>query len=405
MKPVKENRSLSRRSVLVTSGISAAVATALLKTRGDRYHEGGGAADRSGMQVRSRPLSTACDQRVEVPNFRQKTQQLVDLSRPEFQVIKTPSLMHALRLCHEGFPKSRENLFDRSSYESFTGEEITKLLLDHRHYRTKFPGADPLLYKTRYGIAVRNEASAREGQFIGTLAHSDDLLACCAEIDLPSNHPVIASVSKGAGADAVYVGTLADLINDSIARFTIDQELPWTAESFSRYLDNGSWTNRFGEVSDFKEVAERLMALPDGQGACLGVHNIHALAVLYRVLSPSRLPSGTRARIASYLSDRSKRLESLVHQGRMWDGGWFKSASVGVDATLNTAISATGHHFEWLATLPPELRPPDAELRRVLQRVMGLIQVPEVDQRRHSLYLNLTHLCRGVYELFGPDGE
>ncbi|MGH2638109.1 MAG: hypothetical protein ACRDF4_02315, partial [Rhabdochlamydiaceae bacterium] len=137
-------------------------------------------------------------------------------------------------------------------------------LLDHRIFRKIAPGESPLLFTTRYGVRGRIIPTGIHGSFTGPLGHTDDILRACAEIGLSSD-------------DVLYTidgeASIRHMIQDSTARFEINQELEWSSEALARYLaPQSSWINHSGKEISFNDIASSLLKRVPGEGTCLGTH-------------------------------------------------------------------------------------------------------------------------------------
>jgi len=353
--------------------------------------------DPSGGGILPEPRRIANDHPIAAPDVSDAMRRIMSLSAPVFEVLKLSRLMHAFRLWGK-YPDLQFDIHNgRLDGWVFSVDRMTRLLLNHRIFSKAFPGEEPLLKRTVGGIAVRNSISNRAGHFLSTLAHTDDLLVACAEIHLPTSHPVVCAEYEH---DGLFHGTLHQLVGDSVYRFSPNQELCWTAEAFARFLRVPQWQNRFGHRFTLDEVAVSLLSLEWGDGACLGIHNIHALAAL-RCLSKSDdlLSRPVCERIGTLIRGVSRRLSRIVAAGRLWDSSWPSDQEYSQTDPFG-CLTATGHHFEWLAMVEPELRPPEVLLRKVLERSLGVIESMETETNRDALYLGLTHYCRGVFELF-----
>jgi hypothetical protein len=309
---------------------------------------------------------------------------------PSWYSFKTARVLHAFRLWgpHAVFPA---RLFTHP-FESrvFSGAELAAYLLDHRAYRKTVPGEAPLLIRTPYGVTVRTYVADAIGNFAGGLAHNDDLLTACGEVDLPTDAPVY---TPGGPA------TVGDMVRDTVARFTISQELEWSAEALARYLaPRRSWSNRFGEAFSFDDAAAALLRKTPGEGACAGIHVPYSLTCLYRIHEQHPILSGpTRDRIARYL----KAVSLMVVAARQGAGHWSARWAPGVKAEPNpaaeifTGVVSTGHHLEWIALAPPDLRPPRDSIGRAVRSVLGLVKT-FTTYNRSLAYLELSHLGRAL---------
>jgi len=264
------------------------------------------------------------------------------------------------------------------------------------------PPESPILIKTGYGVLVRTAASENLGSFASVPAHSDDLLVACAEVGLPSGHSIWAA--DRSAKDAVPA-KIADMVTDSVARFTIRQELPWTAEAYARYIPTArTWTNRFGDTYTFDDVVAAMLDQPIGAGTCLGIHIVYALTCLFRISESHGILSGkSRDRIAARLREVSAILERSRLSGGYWPARWEPGIKVAGDDPL-FCLPSTGHHLEWIALAPPDLRP---SVRVVEDAIAGICRFLEPERLtrgdRSELYLDLSHLARSLCLLANTD--
>jgi hypothetical protein len=315
---------------------------------------------------------------------------LADLA-PSWYAFKTARALHAFRLWgpEAVFPS---RLFTHP-FEGrvFSGAELAAYLLDHRAYRRIAPGDTPLLLRTPYGVRVRTYSAGVAGTFAGELAHNDDLLTACGEVGLSADTAVYTAEGEA---------QVRDLVRESVARFTIRQELEWTAEAFARYLaPRRSWVNRFGEAFSFDAVAAALLAKTPGQGACLGTHVPYALTCLYRVSANHPILSPrTRLLITRRLQEMSLLLVAARQGEGHWAGRWAPGVRPflsGPAAEAGAAVVATGHHLEWVALAPPECRPPRDVIGNAVRGAFALLRNLTTHDRSQS-YLELSHLARAL---------
>jgi hypothetical protein len=318
---------------------------------------------------------------------------------PSWFSFKTSRVLHAFRLWgpKATFPASLyRHPFE---FRVFSGEELRAYLLDHRAFRRLVPAEVPLLVRTPYGVEARSYPSGREAHFAGALGHADDLLVACAEVGLPTD-AVLYAADPQAGPEGVSQATVGDIVRDTVARFTIRQELEWTTEALARYLaPRAGWANRFGEAFTFDQVATALLARPRGQGPCLGTHVTYALTCLWRIGEQHPILSAqVRDRIARYLRDVSLMVVAARLPAGHWGAHWAtgRPAKAGAaEADMVGALACTGHHLEWIALAPPDLRPPREQVRRAVRCVLR-VAAGYNTYMRSEYYLDLTHLARAL---------
>ena len=314
--------------------------------------------------------------------------------------VKTSRVLHAFRLwgAQATFPA---DIFDyRAPGRLLDGSELKAYLLDHHFFARLLPGEPAILSKTPYGVMARTFQTPRQAHFTGPLGHSDDLLTACAEMKLLASTEIWVATA----ADPIRA-QLKDMINESMARFSIHQELPWTVEGLARYLaPRKGWQNRFGERYTFDETVMAMVNAPVGEGPCLGTHTVYALACILRIAETEPIVSGKVIdRIARYL----RNVSAMVCAARLPEGHWGPRWSPTISSSQTSeqlqSLTATGHHLEWIALAPPELRPARADISKAIDGVLQIWQQPGwfTNVAYSDCYLDLTHLARALCLLLG----
>jgi hypothetical protein len=319
---------------------------------------------------------------------------------PSWYPLKTGKVMHAFRLWG---PKAEfpADIFTHPYPDPpLSGQDLMGYLLDESVYRRYAPGSSPLLSKTPSGIKIRVERDKFHGTYPGSPGHLDDILAACGELNLPADTPV-----RPPGCE----GTLADVVRHSAAEFSSDHELEWTVEAFVRYLDETDrWINRVGRVTTFDDVARELTARPLGRGPCLGTHNLYALACLYRAnMQEQILSPPVRDGLKRRFEEASLGVTASRQGAGWWAARWAPGTDLGqspLPATTEEllAVVSTGHHFEWMALVPPDFRPPLAVVKLAVGGVFDWLAGRTVDERDQA-YRDLTHLARALCVMLGRD--
>jgi hypothetical protein len=147
----------------------------------------------------------------------------------------------------------------------YSGEQLLKGLSNNAESRRQQdePEYSSLFERTKHGIRVTTVTDIGQDYYNGA-GHVDQLIAVFGELGISKNTPIIVSDQDK--------GSVEELINESIARFSLDQEIEWTAIAYSYWLTpNQSWTNRFGESFCFDDLASRVSKTTPGDGACDGI--------------------------------------------------------------------------------------------------------------------------------------
>jgi hypothetical protein len=148
--------------------------------------------------------------------------------------------IHALRLW------GNRALF---SSPTWSGGELLDTLLNSGRMENQYP-AFHLYRVNRFGVAVK--LSRTTGQVDGD-PHRDKILSVLALLGIPASTRIEID-----GVDY----HIRDLLTASIADFSFEHELPWTAIAYALYLTPlQSWKNRFGTLHTFDELADSLCAL------------------------------------------------------------------------------------------------------------------------------------------------
>lgn len=342
--------------------------------------------------VRAEPVPVVYYPGLEDLVDRAEARELLQRLVPSWYALKTTLVMHALRLWGPDATFPPERFLRPFDGRVFSGRELLQYLTDYEFYHKVAPGDLPLLVETRYGITSRTYATVRQGSFAGQLGHADDLLCTFSEIGVPSGAEI---------RTATRVAQVSYMLCDSIARFNYTQELEWTVEALARYLSPArNWTTAAAQTASFDASAGYLLERPLGKGACLGTHVPYALACLLGVSRQTNLlRSETEHRVIERLREVSLLLGHSSGAGGCWGANWADSMSTtsaraGL-ARVDDDITATGHHIEWLAQVPADIRPRRNRVRAAIEGALSLsreLTVYEVSR----LYLPLSHLARAL---------
>jgi hypothetical protein len=194
-------------------------------------------------------------------------------------------------------------------------------------------------------------------------SHRDMWLAELAQLGLPLSTPLRA----GEGTF-----TLRDVLIDSIANFTLQQEeIHWTAIAYCLYLPpQKAWRDRDGNVFAFDDLAKELLGRPLSRASCGGAHVLEAMTFLVRVdAEVPCLSTSSRQSILDRLRNVvSKAVTAQSHEG-FWTAGWDTS-----EPALHSSLLVTGHVAECLQYLPRDLQPGAETYRRAAQWLCAELQ-------------------------------
>jgi hypothetical protein len=285
---------------------------------------------------------------------------------------KIHGLVHALRLWGLDARFDSPNLPD--------GSRMLEIVTDSTQYSRFCPDKDPLLYASPLGVSYRVDHDT-DG-----LPHVDKALSVFAELTLRSDIPL------RVGGET---HKLADALDDAALRFVPEQELEWTTIALVHYLPPGrTWRNKFGVQYSFDDLATLLVERPYWRGPCMGTHILSALAHLVGVdaevpiLSPP-----ARALALGRLREASKRLESIQSPAGGWPPLWYVvedgKGLQGEYSNRVEEIRVAGHHLEWIAIAPAEVRPS----RKCVERALGFLcrRMLECTEKEHEELAKKAH--------------
>lgn len=287
--------------------------------------------------------------------------------------------------------------------------------------RHEIEGGLPLLLDTPYGARFRTSVSnGKEGApnlaTRDAVAHPDQLLAKLFCLGRSLDDPIVTPAGR-------HLTTRA-LIDDSLATFSRGKELEWSLIAYCGYLETLGFETGRGKQCSILTMAEDLLSVPDGIGACHGTHRLVSLAVCrQRLVYAARLEQTTRferEKIAGCMQGIDKAFEGVCRQLAMtqsrdgwWDERWAvrpgkdsapASSAIAGPEQISNRIRATGHLLEWLALLSPEQRLPDSSIRNaVLWLRFNVLTDPDYMADRHLLETShvltaLVDLCEIVEE-------
>lgn len=298
-----------------------------------------------------------------------------------FEDQKVHALIHALRLWG-----ATDEIPDRSCV---SGPKMLSALLNHDSFSEMFPGSNQLLFNSSFGLGVRVGID-RE-----MIRHTDGYLSILGEVGIPTQTVIDLGDETN---------TVADVLQESIMRFQLDQyELEWTAVAYASYLPPvNSWTNRFGEKYSFDQLAEKLLDSRDGAGTCYGTHAIYSLCYLVRVDEEQTILSkGVRDRIIRRLKQIATILEKSQYFTGCWENNWYveppidRNESGHPPVAPKILIRSTGHHLEWMAIAPADVRPADACIRSACRFVANeILALPQT--KLQEAFCPATHAVRAL---------
>jgi hypothetical protein len=236
--------------------------------------------------------------------------------------------------------------------EGIPGDRVIDRLLDHDEYVRAFKPHHPLLVRTRYGVRFAEQLDEIVGdERLGREAHVGQLISALAECGIPLDRPI--RTPEGPA-------TLKDVLDDLIANFTLDNELDWSLMALTLYLPPAKgWRNKFGAEFTFDQLASRFLERPLGEGSpCAGTHTLYTLALMLQANRRSHiLAPVVEGRIVGYLASARDQLARAQHADGYWTVDWAKNNPLrGGRGDVIDAVWMTGHHLDWMAIVPTDLR-------------------------------------------------
>ena len=326
---------------------------------------------------------------------------ILDMNRPQFNTVGIPLILHSLRLWGLGadFPTDRP----RPGFQSdrvLPGGIMLGMLRDLRIFHEN-GGRDleALLLDSEYGVRVVTAqdrlVDARSGS-----THPDMYLQVMGECGMPLATTVVPESGRTA--------TLRDVLDDSLLRFSMGQELEFTATAYAHYLPpRSTWRNRFGQPCSLAAIADALIERPFGRGACDGMHVPFGLVNLQRAdeVEPFLTPR-VREAISGRLKEYSRQLVRSQTPEGAWNRDWSGQPTEQEIRWLPhvDVVAGTGHHLEWMALAKPEDRPPDAVVIKAIHFLRR--HVPSL-RGRYSIGFHgqfpMTHAARAMAMHKGVD--
>ena len=313
-------------------------------------------------------------------------------AHPYWEPPRAATALHALRLwgIDSTFPSVKPG------QEGPSGRRFLKAITDEREFDAVNPEEEgDLLKQTSYGIRVVGGRDALIYNILGA-GHVDQLLKVLADAGAPLSTPI--------RADTGYTGTVRELLADSIARFSIEQEMEFTALAFCRWLPpQTSWTNRFGRTYTFDNIAQCLCNQKLGSGSCNGVHVFHALTLMLAVHDQTPiLGEFAVAQIRARLHEVQLLLEANELTSGGWSADWAASKNEEIEGEQSwskrlSRISSTGHHLEWMAQLPDGERMSAPIIQRAVQALIRDIKsMSPAERENFKHFWPLSHAARAL---------
>ena len=303
---------------------------------------------------------------------------------PIWEPLIVPTAYHELRLWGREFRFTKEMLG-----AEVTGDFLVQTVLNDSACRanTTSEGGDYLL-DSPFGIRVVRSGTEDIIEFRGE-GHLGQLLMVLGVVGVPSKTQ--ASTSAG------HTGTVADIYQDAVFRFSTSDELEFIGCALALWHPpQKTWTDQYNVEHSFDELLDKLITIPHGRGSCGGCHVPYSVNLIlrvdeqYRILSPE-----VRRRGKEWLDHLSRRLEMLEISGGGWDKSWGLEQQIGRiygDEVLDK-ITVTGHHLEWIALASTDVIIPAKEVlrRAVLALRRDVEALPLLSHRSFKSLLPVSH--------------
>lgn len=231
---------------------------------------------------------------------------------PVWRPPSVPSVFHELKLW------GREAVFtpDMLNLDRTGGRLwVDTLLNDDACRRNTVPVGDSYLLDSPYGIRVVL-AGTQDAVEYRAEAHYGQLLMVLGEVGVASSTPVTTSSGR--------VGTVQDLYQDALMRFSLSHELEFIGCALTYWhLPRKAWRNQFGEEYTFDDLVSRLVETPYGQGSCGGCHLPYTVVMVLR--ANERYPilsEHVRRKAVEWLRALAQILEQRQRDTGGWDQTW-----------------------------------------------------------------------------------
>lgn len=227
-----------------------------------------------------------------------------------------------------------------------TGSEALRLLTDEQFARAVI--GTSTLVRTRHGVRYRIDSVPISEKLGGGESHRDQCLATFAALDLPLTFSI--SLTE-------ETLTIADLLNESIANFTLEQgELAWTTAAYAHYLQpKSTWVDRFGTSTSFSQLLNKLIDGGCRGQSCGGLHMVQSVLDVLEADSRSGiLGRKERLRGRQFLTKIIEQAILSQQRDGSWGLNWYEPASPVSQLTqggIADKIVITGHMLELLCRL------------------------------------------------------
>ena len=198
---------------------------------------------------------------------------------------------------------------------------------------------------------------------------------------------------------------LAEVLEDSLQRYSPARELEWSLVAYCAFLGRQSeWTNCHHTQMTMSDLVDRLIAQPLGSGPCNGTHQLWALAIARRKSesTPTFFSRKSAASIERWL-DRTREICARNQSADgWWDRSWHTMRDEPSQEQYGTLLECridrlrtTGHLLEAFAVVQPVARLDTDSLERGLQWLLDELQA-EPDLYFAKAFNETTHAIRAI---------
>jgi hypothetical protein len=273
--------------------------------------------------------------------------------------------------------------------EVLSGQDLLRFLTDTASFIDSWGiAAEPLLIDEPAGVSIRF------GEMDGASYHHDHWLASCTEAGATLDTPIFTPGRRN--------WTLGDVLQQALRDFRLDErETEWTAMAFAFWIaPTREWVGDEGRHYSFDLLVDRLIRGQKQLGVCSGTHRVYSLMLLVQLDEQHDiLTDAARDRALNYLQG----VRDAICESQFPDGHWPSNWPDGRAAVENPIadelyrqVIATGHHLEWLSIAPPELHPPEEQIRKAMEWIIRTTkeQTPQQIRERYTFFSHVgAALC------------
>jgi len=297
------------------------------------------------------------------------------------------ALIHALRLRnianeYKGLPSG--HVYDLALHS----------VLDATEYR-RWAFSLPILYDTPYGAAYRvKNLDDPRAYYLGGMTHVDKVLSVLGELGFSLNVEIVTDSERRA--------TLADVLEDSLKRWSPEVESEWTLLAYCSYLNQqNTWVSADGRKRSVDEVLRAV--LERRRGPCFATHRLYGLS--RACMKTREAPWFFSNEIAREAENTVREASSHLATTQLPDGSWYPdvlgaSENVGGAPDDEMRFQITAHLLECFAIMDSDLRPPRDTIDKAARYIEHKLAGPSAENCFCTYLLpSATHAIRGLFHL------